>query len=226
MNKKTGRINDKKQVLKTLDNLLKSVGQQYSIKVGIIGEKAKQIHKGTNLTNADLGAVHEFGATIKLPERDISVYRSINADGDFNYDGRFRKKNAKSTNWQEDYHLGETEIVIPARSFLREVLYNKEVQKHILDAANLSNDNELNAAYIEYKLMTGDTQIMERIAGIIGAKALEFVQTAFYTGGYPNKWKPITEQSKKHRTGDPSNPPLQDTGDLMDSIDFEVKKTG
>ncbi len=224
MTKKNSRINGKKQVLKTLNKLMEAVGQKYSIKVGIIGEKAKQKHEGSDLTNAELGAVHEFGATIKLPERDISVYRSINADGDFNYDGKFRKKNAKSTNWQEDYHVGETEIVIPARSFLREVLYNKEIQNHILDAASLSDDAELNASYIEYKLMTGDTQIMEKIAGIIGNKALEFVQTAFYTGGYPNKWKPITNQTKRQRKGAPDNPPLQDRGDLMDSVSTEVKR--
>lgn len=204
MAKKRSNINGKKKILKNLNNLMESVGQKFSIKVGIIGEEAKQIHKGTNLTNAELGAVHEFGASIEVTEKMRGYLHAI---------GIHLKNDT-------------THVEIPARSFLREVLYNKEIQGYILDAASLSGDDELNTAYVEYKMMTGDTQIMEKIAGIIGGKALEFVQEGFYVGGYPKHWKPITEQTKKHRTGDPNNPPLQDTGDLMDSINVEVKKTG
>lgn len=48
---------------KKLDSLLvylKSL-EDYSVKVGIIGSKAKTEHKNTKLTNAELGAIHEFG---------------------------------------------------------------------------------------------------------------------------------------------------------------------
>ena len=50
------------------------------------------------------------------------------------------------------------------------------------------------------------------------------VQDSFRAGGYPTKWQPISEYTKKHRIGDASQPPLSDTGDLRDSIRSRVRK--
>lgn len=200
-------INGKKQVLGNLKNLMKSAGQKYSIRVGIIGEQASQIHKGSGLTNAQLGAVHEFGKEIEVTEKMRGYLHSI---------GIHLKKDT-------------THISIPARSFLRAVLLNKQIQEQIYDAAGISgatSDRELNKELILLEMMQGNTQILEDIANIVGARALEFVQTAFYVGGYPDQWPQITEITKKNRKGSPDNPPLNSTGDLMDSVTVEVKKIG
>ena len=64
------RINKKnKQTLASLVRLMKDIDQKYSIKVGIIGEKAQEQHSDSGLTNAELGAIHEFGCTINVTDK-------------------------------------------------------------------------------------------------------------------------------------------------------------
>ena len=46
-----------------LKNLIATLKKDYFVRVGIIGSKAsKTEHKGSNLTNAELGTIHEFGS--------------------------------------------------------------------------------------------------------------------------------------------------------------------
>lgn len=42
-----------------LNKLLKGLNSQYFVRIGIIGSKAGAQHKGTELTNAKLGSIHE-----------------------------------------------------------------------------------------------------------------------------------------------------------------------
>lgn len=42
-----------------LNDLLKSLKQDYFVRVGILGSKAKAKHKNSDLTNAKLGTIHE-----------------------------------------------------------------------------------------------------------------------------------------------------------------------
>ena len=46
---------------KNLDDVIKALNEQMTLRVGIIGSKAKTSH-GDNLTNAQLGTFHEFGS--------------------------------------------------------------------------------------------------------------------------------------------------------------------
>ena len=62
-----GRINKTRIDLKKFDEYINALGKSYSVRVGIIGKVAREIHEGTDLTNAELGAAHEFGATINHP---------------------------------------------------------------------------------------------------------------------------------------------------------------
>lgn len=210
-----GQINKVKANFGNLSKVIQKLDKKISIRVGILGKEATAKHPGSDLTNAALGAVHEFGATIKIPPRDISVYRSIDKDGNFKYGGRFRKKTAASVNWQEDYHLSETEVVIPTRSFLRMPLLSPEGKK-ALQVWSVKDKEAL----IEY--LNNDNVSAVVLANVIGAKALERVHKAFETDGFGN-WKPITQASRNRRVGDPNNPTLVDTGDLKSSITFEVK---
>lgn len=186
---------------KNLKQIMKDLGQEYSIKVGIIGENAAQTQEGSDLNMATLGAIHEFGATINVTDkmRKFLHFKGIHLKQD------------------------TQEINIPARPFLGTLL-NKEIKDYIYSSADLSGDDiELDKLLAETRT-ADDSGYMEDLANIIGAKALEMVQTAFMTGGYPDKWQPITEVTKKNRLGDPNNPPLTDTGDLSDSVTVEVKK--
>ena len=42
--------------------LMRMLKEDYTVRIGIIGSKATQIHKGSELTNADIGTFHEFGS--------------------------------------------------------------------------------------------------------------------------------------------------------------------
>lgn len=208
---KFGRINKVRVNLGGLDELLNSLNDKYSVKVGIIGEHATQKHEGSNLTNAELGAVHEFGATINVTERMRGFF------------------------WHKwEIHKNRNPIVIPTRSFLRMPLLDSEGRKAIINKViEASLGDEALASFLKTKNKKvfsesdeADNYIREKTKGYIsktflgmlaqqiGAAALSRVQDAFQTSGF-GKWAPITQFTKDHRTGDPDNPPLQDEGDLF-----------
>lgn len=56
-----------------LEKLLKSLKSDYVVRVGILGKDGKGKHdKKSGLTNAELGAIHEFGAPAKnIPQRSF-----------------------------------------------------------------------------------------------------------------------------------------------------------
>lgn len=191
-----GQINNK-LVFKRLNNLMKDLGRDISIRVGIIESEASKKHPDTELTMADLGAIHEFGATINPTEKQRGYF------------------------WHRwGIHKSKNPIIIPTRSFLRMPLLSKEGKKILKKAVNeqLSNDREFNKAVGE-----ADTTLLTDIANILGLTALKRVQEAFETSGFGN-WAPVSEFTKQNRKGDAENPPLDDTGDLRESITFEVKE--
>lgn len=193
-------VNGSKKILKALNDLMKDLDKKVSIRVGIIGSQAYEIHPHTDLTMAHLGAIHEFGATIQVTEKMRAYLHHIGV------------------------HLKPetTTITIPARSFLRDTFFNDQAKERLMDFAGLGS-REFNKEFFEYKMATNQEFFMD-VCKAIGAKALEMVQDSFRAGGYPTKWAPISEVTKRNRIADPNNPPLQDTGDLMDSITVEVKE--
>jgi phage gpG-like protein len=217
---KFGRINKVRVNLGGLDELLDTLQEQYTVRVGIQGEEAQAKHEGSTLTNAELGAVHEFGATINVTEKMRGFF------------------------WHKwGIHKSNNPIVIPTRSFLRMPLLDSEGRKavinkvieasggdealaHFLKTKNKKVFNESDAAdnYIREKAKgyIGKT-FMSMLADQIGFAAVSRVQNAFETSGF-GKWPAITQFTKDNRIGDPDNPPLQDTGDLMESITHKVVK--
>lgn len=193
-------INGSKKILKALNTLMKDLDKKVSIKVGIMGSKAYEKHPHSDLTMAHLGAIHEFGATIQVTEKMRAYLHHIGV------------------------HLKPetTTITIPARSFLRDTFFNDQAKERLMDFAGLGS-REFNKEFFEYKMAENPEFFMD-VCNAIGAKALEMVQDSFRAGGYPSKWAPISEITRKNRIADPNNPPLQDTGDLMDSITVEVKE--
>ena len=209
-----GQVNKRnKQTIQALVNLMEDLGQKYSIRVGIIGNKAYEKHPHTDLTMAELGAIHEFGATINVTEK-MRAY--------LHYIGVHLKPET-------------TSIVIPTRSFLRMPLLNEDFKAYLLNKIGINDINalggdkeskalvrELNAD-IGKEALSRDSKIMEAVANMVGAEALAQVQNAFESGGF-GKWAPISDITKRTRRGDANNPPLDDTGALKDSVTVEVKK--
>lgn len=182
---------------------MKELDKKVSIRVGIIGSQAYEKHPHSDLTMAHLGAIHEFGATIQVTEK-MRAY--------LHYLGVHLKPET-------------TTITIPARSFLRDTFFTGDAKERLMDFAGLSENAEFNKQYFEMKMAENQEFFMD-VCRAIGAKALEMVQDSFRAGGYPTPWQPISEITRKNRIADPNNPPLQDTGDLMDSISVEVKEIG
>lgn len=193
-------INGSKKILKALNDLMKDLDKKVSIRVGIIGSQAYEKHPHSDLTMAHLGAIHEFGATIQVTEK-MRAY--------LHYLGVHLKPET-------------TTITIPARSFLRDTFFNDQAKERLMDFAGLGS-REFNKEFFEYKMAANQEFFMD-VCRAIGAKALEMVQDSFRAGGYPTKWQPISEVTRRNRIADPNNPPLQDTGDLMDSITVEFKE--
>lgn len=215
----SGQINKKnKQTIKALVNLMKDVDQKYSIRVGIIGQNASAQHPESGLTNADLGAIHEFGATINVTEKMRAYLHHI---------GIHLKKDT-------------TTVVIPTRSFLRMPLLSEDFKGYVMemikkggltlyeadalgkDAEGRTMVRELNMEHAK-EALTKDAGIMEKIANIVASEALAQVQRAFESGGF-GKWAPISPITAQNRKGDSSSPPLTDTGELRNSITAEVRK--
>lgn len=197
------QINKKNaETIKAVTALMKALNKKVSIRVGIIGDKAREMHPDSNITNAQLGAIHEFGARIKVTDKMRGYF------------------------WHRwGIHLRkDKEIVIPARSFLRNTLLSGKGKEELLTRVGLdAKDKSFNLEYVKYKqLIDGDFFIA--LCEKIGMTAVEMVQTAFYIGGRPDKWQPITEFTKKNRINDPESPPLTDSGQLRDSITYEVKE--
>lgn len=49
----------------------KALQGKYVTRVGILGEKASEIHNETDKTNAEIGAIHELGLVAHIPERSF-----------------------------------------------------------------------------------------------------------------------------------------------------------
>ncbi len=210
-----GKINKVRVNLGALDELLEEFSKNVTIKVGIIGNKAAQKHEGSDLTNAELGAVHEFGATINATNK---------MRGYFYHKFGINKSSEP--------------IIIPTRSFLRMPLIGADARKEIIKKVieSIGQDealveflntkpskNEMDNAWREEVKSVIPKDLMVGLAEVIGQAALERVWEAIETDGF-EKWIPTTEFTREHRKGSAGNPSLEDTGELKKAISFEVIK--
>ena len=193
-----GRINKTRGNVKEHDEWMKDRDRKISIKIGIIGKEATKKHPGSDLTNAELGAIHEFGATITVTDKMRNYLHS---------QGLHLKKDTMT-------------VVIPTRSFLRMPLMSAEGKKELLNVVKSQLSSEFKAA--ELKSDTAN-KILDDTVYLLAETAYLKVIMAFETGGF-GKWAPISEFTAKRRKNS-GNPPLTDTGDLRQSIFYEIKET-
>lgn len=199
-----GQVNrNNNQVVEKIRNIMNVLGQKYSIKVGILQPEGSKKVEGTDLNMAELGAVHEFGATINVTEKMRNYLHS------------------------QGLHLRKdtTQINIPARSFLRTPILGAKGRKEIEKAIENNIPDDLNDA----KDLKENTisKLMDDLAHEVAVAALLQVQKAFYNDGIKPPTKDI---SKKMRKYNPAAPTLVDRGTtvgnvgLLGSISYEVKK--
>lgn len=181
-------------------NVIKAMSKKYSVKVGLLANKGGSEKISDNLDLAGLGAVQEFGATIKVTDKMRAYFRH-----------KFGINLKKTT----------TQIVIPPRSFLQMPLSRpNELMKKLKSHIGLAED------IADYIAETGD--IMS-VAILLGTSAVEQIQEAFNTGGF-GEWAPnapLTIEQKgssmqlvgKGRENEAS-------GHLRNSITYEVTERG
>lgn len=70
--------------------LMRMLKTDYTVRIGILGGKATAQHKGSELTNADIGSFHEFGGTSKngkpQPPQRSFLMMPISSKLNFNQD--------------------------------------------------------------------------------------------------------------------------------------------
>ncbi len=193
-----GRVNKSRINFKLLDEWMKALDRKISIKVGWIGKNAGQKVEGSDLTVAELAAVHEFGCTITVTPKMRNYLHS---------QGLHLKKDTMS-------------VVIPTRSMLRASLMSPEGKKELKRVVEYQLKGELKAA--DFSKGTAN-KILDDTIHLFAEMAYLRVLKAFESGGF-GKWAPISEFSAQRRYN-AGNPPLTDTGDLRRSISYEIKET-
>lgn len=193
-----GRINKTRLNFKALDEWMKALDRKISIKVGIIGSEATQKHPDSDLTNAELGAVHEFGASIEVTSK---MRRYLASQGIY------------LNKWTYN-------VVIPTRSFLRMPLMSSEGKKELFNIVKSQIGNEFKATDLQKDTAN---KILDDTVHLLAETAYLRVLQAFESGGYGN-WTPISKFTSKRRKNS-GNPPLTDTGNLRRSISYEIKET-
>jgi len=207
-----GQVNRRNnQTVEQIKRLMEDLGQKYSIKVGILQPEGSKKVEGTDLNMAELGAVHEFGATINHPG---GTPYFIKEDGIAQFVSKSKGQDLPKTKPHT--------INIPARSFLRTPILGENGRKEILKAI----ENNTSESIKDLKENT-ISKIMDDLAHEVAERALLQVQKAFYN----NSIKPPTKpSSKKQRKYNPQAPTLVDKGTtvgnagLLGSISYEVKK--
>lgn len=194
-----GRVNKTRINIKALDEWMKALDRKISIKVGWIGKNAGQKVEGSDLTVAELAAVHEFGCTITVTEKMRNFLHS------------------------QGLHLRKdtTTVIIPTRSMLRASLMSPEGKKELKRVVEYQLKGELKAA--DFSKDTAN-KILDDTVHLLAEMAYLRVLQAFESGGF-GKWAPITEFTAKRRYN-ASNPPLTDTGNnLRGELEYEIKET-
>lgn len=151
---------------------------------------------------AMIGAIHEFGGSVDVPERQQTLYFKQNKDGSVK--NKFTK--AERSNFAQDVTVKAHTIDIPARSFLRATLAAKGKDWYKLLADSLrSNPDDFSKAFT-----------------IVGYEASKDIQAAIEVGIDP-PLSPRTVAAKRKRGKKKADIPLIDTGTLQESIHYEVK---
>lgn len=179
-----------------LNKLIRVLKKEKKVRIGIIGSQATAAHDSeSGLTNAKLGAVHEFGADIKHPGG--TPYKIL-ANGK----AQFVKKSDGADLPVTQPH----EIHIPRRSFLLDPLKEK-----------LPKEIKQLKKYIFKQIF--EKKAPDDFYNKLLEISLKIVKGAFDDGGY-GQWKSLTAASRRRKRG--TDKILMDTRGLRDSITGKI----
>jgi hypothetical protein len=199
-----GSVKVKNDKWRNLRVKLLRIMDQNTLVIGVLGSDGDAERKDegvSGISAARLAAVHEYGATIKHPGGTPYLF-SDGFDLDFNGRGVFLPKGDKRATGVTKAH----EIKIPSRSFLR---------------STADENARTYAGAISRGLgrtVDGKTTI-EQVLGLVGEKVVADVNRRIRAGLTPD-----IKAATKRRKG--SSKPLIDSGQLVNSITYEVRKTG
>lgn len=179
---------------KVLDDIAKQASQGGVVKIGFL-EGAKY-PDGTPV--AYIASVQEYGGTAKIPEHDVTLYRSINEKtGEFNKQGRFVKKS--KSNFATTHRVKAHSITIPPRPFFRNAISeNKGLWPGMI--ATIAKVQKFDT----HKVLG---QMAEIIKGEIQLEILKMEDP-------PNSPKTIKKKG--------FNKPLVETAHMLNSVDYEI----
>ncbi|MCC3717973.1 hypothetical protein LLP99_17005 [Rouxiella badensis] len=198
----TIRVDNLRDVL----DALKQLGNK-DVLVGIPSDRAER-QDGMEINNAELGYLHSFGGTIRIPEHMTTVYRQISDDGSFKRNGQFVQK-AKS-NFATSHKVAAYSVQLPPRPFLHMGMAQSrdevaELMKQAAVAALSGNADQ--------------AEVMLNRAGVVASQAAKQVITA------GDQLTPLSERTLESRRsrGRNGTKPLYDTGQLLRSITYVVR---
>ena len=146
-----------------------------------------------------VAAIQEFGAQITIPEHDTTLYRMLNkAQTEFLRGGKFVKKS--KANWSETATVGEYNVNIPPRPFLRNAI--RENSPDWADQiANLLQSNNYNA---------------KRVLRLMGPEIVGQVQDSI-----DKLMDPPNAPSTVRKKG--FDNPLIESGKMKNTVSYEVE---
>lgn len=185
---------------------LKNIGNR-EVLVGIPSDRAER-SDGMEINNAELGYLHSFGGTIRVPEHMTTVYRQIADDGSFKSNGQFVQKS--KSNFATSHKVTAYSVQLPPRPFLhmgvaqsrdRVAALMKQAGRAVLDG---------NAASAEAFLNRAGTEAMNSAKDVI-------------TSG--DQLSPLAEATLRARRsrGRSGTKPLYDTGQFLRSVTYVVR---
>lgn len=180
-----------------LNQLVKTMSKQYSVRVGLLAGKGGDDEVSPDMDLAGIGLIQEYGSDIKITPK-MAAFLAIKAK-----ELGLSKKTTK----------GDGYVHIPARSWLytpiagKQTEFRKKLQKGFGEG------------YIEKLGEKGDFATIAEAIGVIG---LEQIQEAFENSGIDGEWQensPLTIAGKNS-----AKPLIGKDGTLREKMTFEVEE--
>jgi hypothetical protein len=181
---------------KRLDDIKAKLGAGEVLRLGFL--EGSTYPDGT--PTAQIAAIQEFGATIKVEASQTTIFRKIDKSGEFMKNGRFVKQ--KLSNFATTHNVPEHTITIPARPYFRHMIEAKSPGWGVAMAKNLKAT--------DYDAAQTLKRMGEGIKGQLQQSIRDFDEV------------PLARSTVARKGNDKQ---LIETGHMVNSADYEVTGT-
>lgn len=190
-----------------LQRALTSLVKQ-QVLVGVPGDESMRNDSG-GVTNVELAYIHTYGGTIRIPERQQSIFRLIDSEGGFRRNGRFVRRSI--SNFETTHTVPAHDVSIPPRPFLEPGIAaaQPKITARLGNAAAAALEGDL--AAVENQLHAAGLEAQNSVRAVINAGIDPALSPAT-----------IADRQRRGRTG---TVPLIDTGQLRNSITYVIRST-